>query len=172
MSANHVAVRMSRQPDVNIAVIAPYRATVPGPFELCIKNAFVADANGKPVSVVKEGEVFNICVDVYYSEMIGDLQPQFIFDVTVIDLSSCGVVKSYCCSVQGQLKCDTTHARFCCQFQCVQKGVFTFAATFSLAQSDLFDYVGFKQCFACSPACLHDEVKGDKLTITAPATLN
>jgi hypothetical protein len=169
MPANSAVIRMSRHPDVNSAVIAPYRATTPGPFELCIQNAVVTDATGKPVNVVKEGEVFNICVDVFYTETIGDLEPQFVLDVTVIDLASCGVVKPYCCSLQGQLKCDTTHARFCCQFQCLQKGIFTYAATFSLAHSDLFDFIGFKQCFACNPACLHEEVKGDKLIVTAPA---
>ena len=164
MPAKEAVVTSTFTPDVETAVLQPYRATYPGPIELAIKRCQVLDKGGKPTRMVKAGEPFYLCMDVYYSELLGDLEADFIAEFHVMDLTSCSQVKAYCCSVEAKLKCDTTHTRICCRLHGSEKSVYTYTATIALPNSDLFDFCCFEECFAVAPTCHHE-----RYAITAPA---
>ncbi len=166
MPALEAVVTSSMTPDVETKIIQPHRATYPGPIEICIKRCQVLDKGGKPTRMIKEGDEFYLCMDVYYSELLGDVEAEFIAEFHVLDLATCDVVKVYCCSIKGRLHCDTTCTRICCKFKCTKKGVHTYTATISLPKSDLFDFCCFEECFACSPDLCHEEVAKEKIKVS------
>ncbi len=170
MAAEEGVVTMSYKSDVQESIIKPYRSSYPGPIELCIKECRVLDQGGKPARVIKEGDPFYLCMDVYYSELLGDLEADFVAEFHVMDLASCDYVKTYCCSVKGKLHCDTTCARICCKFKCTQKGIFTYAASIYLPCSDLFDFCCHEECFACQPDCCHAHPKKVKINTPVATT--
>ncbi len=165
--AEEGVVTMSLERDVEDSIIKPYRSTYPGPIELCIRECKVLDKGYKPARVIKHNDYFYLCMDVYYSELLGDLEADYRAEFHVMDLSTCSTVKAYCCSVEGKLHCDTTHARICCKFKCTEKGIFTYAASLYLPHSDLFDFCCFEECFACQPNTCYPHP--DKVRSHAPS---
>jgi hypothetical protein len=162
MASSEAVITASLAPDVEASIIGPHRVTYPGPIELCIKKCQVLGAGGKPVRILKEGDDFYLCMDIYYSELLGDLEADFVAEFHVMNLATCGIVKTYCCSVEGKLECDTTKMRVCCKYRGTEKGVFTYTATIALPKSDLFDFCCYEECFGVAPTCHHDKVTSIK----------
>ncbi len=135
------------------------RAVKPGPPEFALVEPKITTLGGSQARILKKGEKYQICAKLIYLELVGDLEPEVFYNVTVIDLSSCDVVKSLCFSCKDKLKCDTTQVDICMEFTCDHDGVFSTAITASLGDSDLFDFECFEFCFACHPSCIFPEVK-------------
>jgi len=156
MPAEQVLISTKMQHDVDSAILKPYRASVPGPVELCIKDCKVLDKRGQPVRVVQHGDEFYLVMDIYHSELLGDLEVDYRAEFHVMNLASCGSVQAYCTTVESKLKCNTTFTRIRAKFQCTERGVFTYAATIYLPHSELFDFCCFEECFACQPIACHE----------------
>ena len=129
-------------PDIK-KVIDAVRASTPGPDNLALIKPEIVDMSGNHISFLKKNEKYNICVTVAYNELIGDLEPEFIYNVTVLDLVSCDIIKSLCFSCRDRFRCDTTEARICKEFECNKEGFLSVAMTIALTHSDIFDF----QCF-------------------------
>jgi len=160
MPSSDVLVSTKLEQDVENTILRPYRSQVPGPVELCIKNCRVLDKRNKPARVIQEGDDFYLVMDVYYSELLGDLEVDYRAEFHVMDLASCGSAQVYCCTVESKFRCNTSFASIRCKFPCNQKGIFTYAASIYLPHSELFDFCCYDECFACQPSSCH-EVAGN-----------
>lgn len=131
----------------------------PGPEDFAMKDCKIIDKNGNQVRVVTNGDPYTICCTLLYDKRIGGLHPDFVYNVTVIDLSSCDVVTSMCFSCEGEIECPSTQVQICMPMTCDHEGVFGVTVTASLGDGNYFDYHCFDFCFACHHSCLHEKLK-------------
>ncbi len=97
---------------------------------------------------IKKGRYFYLQMFVAYSEILGDLEADFVAEFYAQNVATCQSVKDYCASVEGKLKCDTTWIRITAPVYAAHEGIFVLSGSFHLPKSELFDFCCFKVCFA------------------------
>ena len=97
---------------------------------------------------VKKGKPFYLQMWVRYSELLGDLESNFVAEFYCHNIATCEPVNDYCAAVEGKLKCDTRWIRINIPVTASNEGIFSMSCSFHLPKSELFDYRTTRYYFA------------------------
>jgi hypothetical protein len=98
--------------------------------------------NLAPAQVVRRGEEFSIRVEVGHTELLGDLQTDYVADLHCHNIATGGTEASYSSvGVKGELEVDKTKKKFEFKFNAMATGVFRHYFCIAFPKSDLATFV-------------------------------